>query len=248
LFFGGVCHDENRIAAHAKLVEIAEDDISHTFWRLARSYRHHDAKQLDHIHAVAVEDGTGDGQTPLWQTTAQRILGGSVAMSESSQKEPAPEDRYLKKMAGIMKTGTHRERAGALLLRIKARPPELEELSRTLEKAEEDGVYRFYHGSYKVFYLQRPVKKAFALIKEIGGEADPPHFGYARIVEAGTAHDFQEERTNANWDMETKPILEAFWHTKYFINMMVKYAKELETVEMPLDYGMAAVLYLFELR
>jgi hypothetical protein len=67
-------------------------------------------------------------------------------------------------------------------------------------------------------------------------------------VEAGTAHDFQEERTNANWGVETKPILEAFWHTKYFINMMVKYAKELETVEMPLDYGMAAVLYLFELR
>jgi hypothetical protein len=30
--------------------------------------------------------------------------------------------------------------------------------------------------------------------------------------------------------------------------MMVKYARELETVEMPLDYGMAAVLYLFELR
>ena len=169
-------------------------------------------------------------------------------MSKSPQKEPAPEDRYLKKMPGIIKTGTHRERIDALLLRIKARLPELEELARTLEKAEENGVYRFYHGSFKVFYLQRPVKKAFALIKEIGGEADPPHFGYARIVEAGTAHDFQEERTNANWDVETKPILEAFWHTKYFIKMMVKYAKELETVEMPLDYGMAAVLYLFELR
>ena len=98
-------------------------------------------------------------------------------MSESSQKEPAPEDRYLKKMAGIIKTGTHRERIDALLLRIKARLPELEELARTLEKAEENGVYRFYHGSFKVFYLQRPVKKAFALIEEIGAEADPPHFG-----------------------------------------------------------------------
>ena len=169
-------------------------------------------------------------------------------MSESSQKEPAPEDRCLKKMAGIIKTGTCRERMDALLLRIKARLPELEELARTLREAEEDGVYRFYHGSYKVFDLQDPVKEAFALIKEIGVEADPPHFDYARIVEAGTAHDFQGERTNANWVVETKPILEAFWHTKYFINMMVKYAKELETVEMPLDYGMAAVLYVFELR
>ena len=26
-----------------------------------------------------------------------------------------------------------------------------------------------------------------------------------------------------------RPILEAFWHTKYFTQMMIKYAKELET-------------------
>jgi hypothetical protein len=30
--------------------------------------------------------------------------------------------------------------------------------------------------------------------------------------------------------------------------MMVKYAKELEKVESPIEPGMAAVLYLFELR
>jgi hypothetical protein len=95
---------------------------------------------------------------------------------------------------------------------------------------------------------QEPIKEAFELIKEIGGENDPPHFEYALLVKAGTENDFAGDRTNANWDAETKPILEAFWHTKYFINMMAKYGKELETVEMPLQPGMAAVLYLFELR
>jgi len=169
-------------------------------------------------------------------------------MSESSEKDPAPEDRYLKKMFDIIMSRTHQERINALFFRIKARLPELEELARKLEEAEEDGVYRFYHGSNKVFFLQDPVKAAFTLIKDIGGEDDPPHFEYARIVEAGTAQDFNDERTNANWETETKPILEAFWHTKYFINMMVKYAKELETLESPLEPGMAAVLYLFELR
>jgi hypothetical protein len=166
-------------------------------------------------------------------------------MSESSDKEP--EDRYLKKMIGIIRSHTHRERINMLFLRIKTRLPELEELARGLEEAEEDGVYRFYHGSNKVFFLQDTVKAAFALIKEIGGESDPPSFEYARIVEAGTAHQFGAT-TNENWEAETKPILEALWHTKYFINMMVKYAKELETVESPLEPGMAAVLYLFELR
>ena len=105
-------------------------------------------------------------------------------MSESSQKEPTPEDRYLKKMLGIIRSDTHQERINALFFRIKARLPKLQELASTLEEAEEDGVYRFYHGSYKVFYLQGAVKEAFALIKEIGGESDPPHFEYARIVEA----------------------------------------------------------------
>ena len=165
-----------------------------------------------------------------------------MAMSESSDKEPRPEDRYLKKMRGIIRSHTHQERINTLFLRIKARLPELEELARDLEEAEEDGVYRFYHGSNKVFFLQDPVKAAFTLIKEIGGEDDPPNFEYARIVEAGTAHQFSET-TNANWEAETKPILDAFWHTKYFINMMVKYAKELETVEMMVEPGMAAVLY-----
>lgn len=168
-------------------------------------------------------------------------------MSESAEKESTPKDRYLKKMARIVGTDTHQERIDALFLRIKARLPKLESVARDLEEIEENGIYRFYHGSYKVFYLQDPVKEAFTLIKEIGGESDPPNFEYARIIEAGTAHQFTAT-TNENWEAETKPILEAFWHTKYFVNMMVKYGKELEKVERALQPGMAAVLYLFELR
>ena len=98
-----------------------------------------------------------------------------------------------------------------------------------------------------MFFLQGPAKAAFTLIKKIGGEDDPPNFEYARIVEAGTAHQFSET-TNENWEAETKQILDAFWHTKYFIQMTAKYGKELETVESPLEPGMAAVLYLFGLR
>jgi hypothetical protein len=168
-------------------------------------------------------------------------------MSESSGKEPTPEDRYLKKMRGIIRSHTHQERMNALFLRIKARLPELVELARDLEEAEEDGVYRFYHGSNKVFFLQDPVMEAFTLIKEDGRGRRSAKLWVCANVEAGTAHQFSET-TNENWEAETKPILDAFWHTKYFINMMVKYAKELEKVESPLEPGMAAVLYLFELR
>jgi hypothetical protein len=159
-------------------------------------------------------------------------------------------ERYLKKMYAIINgpPGNHQERVDALFVRIKARLSDLEAMAEKLEAVEENGVYRFYHGSFKVFNMQEPIKEAFKLIEEIGGVDDPPHLEYALLVKAGTENDFAGDRTNANWDAETKPILEAFWHTKYFIKMMVKYGKKLEKVEPPLDYGMAAVLYLFELR
>jgi hypothetical protein len=34
------------------------------------------------------------------------------------------------------------------------------ELARALDEEEENGLYRFYHGSYKVFYLQDPVQRS----------------------------------------------------------------------------------------
>jgi hypothetical protein len=53
---------------------------------------------------------------------------------------------------------------------------------------------------------------------------------------------------NVDWLKHTHPILEAFWHTKYFVRMMIKCATSLETVESPVPSGWAAVLCLFELR
>jgi hypothetical protein len=63
-----------------------------------------------------------------------------MTTSESADQEPKPEDRYLKKMIGIIRSHTHQERINALFLRIKSRLPELEVLARDLEESEEDGV------------------------------------------------------------------------------------------------------------
>jgi hypothetical protein len=43
-------------------------------------------------------------------------------------------------------------------------------------------------------------------------------------------------------------VLEAFWHTRYFIQMMARYGKKLESAPERLPSGWAAVLHLFELR
>jgi len=137
----------------------------------------------------------------------------------------------------------------ALLGRIKERLPELKALLAEFEDrwGKEDGVYRFYHQSFKVFHLKEPTRRAFKLIEEIGGEQDPPCEWYCQIVKGGCEHGFNKT-TNAEWLAQTRPILEAFWHTKYLLTMMAKYAKQLDSAPQCLPSGWAAVLYLFELR
>src|SRR5262245_56925814 len=135
-------------------------------------------------------------------------------------------DRYLKKMRaiGFGERGhqAHMARMNDLLIRIKEKLPELEKLLGRMQASEENGFYRFYHQSFKVFHCQDYIKDGLNLIKEIGGETDPPHEWFCQIVQEGTEHEFND-RTNDEWLKQTRPILEAFWHTKYFLAMMIKY-------------------------
>jgi len=137
----------------------------------------------------------------------------------------------------------------ALLGRIRERLPQIEESLAEIADhwGEEDGVYRFYHQSFKVFGLQEITKKAFKLIEEIGGETDPLDGWYLQIVKEGTEGGFRDG-TNEHWLEHTRPILEAFWHTKYFLAMMAKYGKELQSAPRALPSGRASVLCLFSLR
>jgi hypothetical protein len=78
-------------------------------------------------------------------------------------------DRALKKAIALARAPElHQQRMDALLARIKQRLPELEKLLVKIEDqwGEEDGVYRLYHQSYKVFGLQKFVKTAQLATKE----------------------------------------------------------------------------------
>lgn len=52
---------------------------------------------------------------------------------------------------------------------------------------------------------------------------------------------------NARWTEVTRPILEAFFHARFFLEMAVRYA-DLEKPPLPLPSGYAALLYLYGLR
>ena len=70
---------------------------------------------------------------------------------------------------------------------------------------------------------------------------------FLSIVHEGTGKDFNME-DNVRWLEVTRPILEAFFHARYFLEMAVKYGHELKSPPNMLPSGWASFLYLYNLR
>jgi hypothetical protein len=136
-----------------------------------------------------------------------------------------------------------------IIAEISKRLPELEEL---LEQANdkwsyEDAVYRFYHQSMKVFYIQETTTKIVAALRGIAPHIELNRW-FKEIVDQGTGKEFDPRRTNDHWIQETRPILEAFFHARYFLEMICKYAKIIKEPPQTMPSGWAAVLYLYNIR
>ena len=70
---------------------------------------------------------------------------------------------------------------------------------------------------------------------------------FTRIVAEGTGKIFKPE-DNRNWETVTRPMLEAFFHARFFLKMAVKYGKQIESPPLSMPSGWAALLYLYNLR
>ena len=136
----------------------------------------------------------------------------------------------------------------ALFANLQAQLPELETLLRQCSNhwGYEDPIYRFYHHSFKVYGLQDETVK---IVQALQGLAPQLALNeqFLRIVAEGTGNRFTP-KDNRNCDTVTRPILEAFFHARFFLEMGVKYGKELKAPPLSLPSGWAAVLYLFNLR
>ena len=110
----------------------------------------------------------------------------------------------------------------------------------------EDRVYRFYHQSFKVFGLQSTTSKVVEALQALLPET-PMNEWFLEIVRQGTGKEFKRE-DNENWLAITRPIIEAFFHARFFLEMAVKYGRELEFPPRMLPSGWAALLYLYNLR
>jgi hypothetical protein len=158
--------------------------------------------------------------------------------------EPAdvqPEDGVE---AGVYGPRPHEVR---LLAQLKSRRERLLELlaGSSDHWGFEDPIYRYYHQSFKVYRLQQQTK---AIVAELAAllPGQPLNLWFLEILERGTGKQFRFE-DNANWTQVTRPMLEAFFHARYFLEMAVRYA-HLDAPPSPLPSGYAALLYLYGLR
>jgi hypothetical protein len=150
-----------------------------------------------------------------------------------------------------------------LLQNIKKHLPELKELLKSVnDHTYGDMVYRFYHASLKVYSVQGITEKIVKALNGLAPEGtefipawideapkDPVtfNFQFEEIFQKGTGKTFNIKH-NEKWGEHTRPMLEAFFHAKYFLEMAVKYGKELEEAPTYLPCGWAALLYYYNLR
>jgi hypothetical protein len=138
--------------------------------------------------------------------------------------------------------------AQELFAKLRSALPDLKAL---LEKCSshwgyEDPVYRFYHHSFKVFHLQATTGEIVTALQALA-PSRALNKQFMRIVRGGTGKTF-EYKHNAVWLKTTRPIVEAFFHARFFLEMAVRYGEGLESPPNILPSGWAAFLYLYDLR
>ncbi|MGO9270647.1 MAG: hypothetical protein ACLQOO_10420 [Terriglobia bacterium] len=135
-----------------------------------------------------------------------------------------------------------------LLLNMRQHEPNLRRvLEEVNEGSYEDRLYRYYAQSFKVFDLQGCTKLIVGSLTTIAPEGRPFCGFFAEIIQQGTGREFSMA-DNQNWMERTAPIVQAFFHARYFLEMAIKYAAELAEPPQMLPSGWAALLCLYGLR
>ena len=136
-----------------------------------------------------------------------------------------------------------------LLANLRAALPELRATKARCddEWGAEDGVYRFYHQSMKTFDRLQPLTEAIvAALAKLSPDRELNAW-FRTIVAEGTGKQFAMS-DNKRWLEVVRPIVEAFFHARYFLDMACKYGAALDAPPNMLPSGWAAFLCLYDLR
>ncbi len=137
-----------------------------------------------------------------------------------------------------------------LLANIQAKMPELAELLKDVSShwVYEDRVYRFYHQSFKVYDIHDETRRIVEALRSVAPRGASVNPWFEEIYQAGASGKRFEMEHNNQWTTHTRPFVEAFFHAKFFLEMAVKYGKELKAAPDMLPSGWAALLYFYNIR
>jgi len=171
-----------------------------------------------------------------------RIWRGAVAALNEVHEDPETEAPV-----GQLPEAERHALEAALLANVHAQHEALKALldASSDHWGFEDPVYRFYHQSFKVFWLQ---KQTDTIVRRLSSllPGRPLHPWFLQIVRQGTGKEFTTADNN-RWTFVTRPIVEAFFHARFFLEVAVRHAT-LAVPPRPLPSGYAALLYLYQLR
>ena len=134
-----------------------------------------------------------------------------------------------------------------LLSSIKKNLPEIKRLLHEVSSHwnYEDPIYRYYHFSFKSYYIQTSTLAMVNLFKRMCNA--PLNAQFMNIVKEGTNKHWKK-KDNKNWDKINRPMLEAYFHARFFLEMMYKYGKKFKKAPEVAPSGWAAILYLYNMR
>ena len=158
------------------------------------------------------------------------------------------ENKLTEESGRIFESEDNRPQVKGLFINLKKELPKLEKLLDECNShwEYEDPVYRFYHQSLKIYLLQETTKKIVEDLQSLSPNLKLNDW-FLSILHEGTGKEFDME-DNARWLEVTRPILEAFFHARFFLEMAVKYGRELKYPPKMLPSGWASFLYLYNLR
>jgi hypothetical protein len=144
---------------------------------------------------------------------------------------------------------SHRQPDRDLLANLHTHLDELAALQAACDRYgdADDLVYRFWHQSFKVYGLQDLTERiagALAALCPAGGKLNP---WFADIVATGTNRTFDLSHNRA-WVSHTRPIVDAYLHARYLLDLAVRCGRELDVAPSVLPSGWATLLYLYQIR
>ena len=147
-----------------------------------------------------------------------------------------------------MQTYDDRPEVISLFKNIRSSMDELEALLEQCNSywAYEDMIYRFYHHSFKVYDIQHLTGKITSALRALNPDIALSET-FMQIINDGTGKRWKM-KDNDRWLKVTRPMLEAFFHSRYFLEMAIEYGKTMDQPPTVMPSGWAALLALYNLR